>query len=341
MATTSVGVPFPVYTDTSGDPVDAGYLYLGAAGLNPEVNPIQAYWDAELTTPAAQPVRTSGGYAMRGGSPGRLYIAAADYSITLKDKNSRLVWSSLDGADLGADLQSQLSFTTTLFTAVGGETVLSTGVAYTSEMLYVDQNGLGLYSGVHFSETTSTTITLTTPATAGDVFRIRVGQFISQGAVAEAQAVMDTHEAAADPHPGYVTTAEGAALITAHEAAADPHPGYVLESDLVSPSLTQLSETTLSEGVWINKAHSLGVVPSRVLVSLRCKTSEHGYSVNDEILFSSGYNTAFATDRRAVVMNSTNVSFFFSAYTIFPDKTTGAPCTLTTASWAIVVRVGV
>ena len=125
-------------------------------------------------------------------------------------------------------------------------------------------------------------------------------------------------------------------------------PGNVLTSDGTnwgstanpSQSLTQLSETTLSEGVWINKAHSLGVVPSRVLVSLRCKTSEHGYSVNDEILFSSGYNTAFATDRRAVVMNSTNVSFFFSDDTIFPDKTTGAPCTLTTASWAIVVRVG-
>lgn len=239
MTTTSVGVPFPVYTDTSGDPVDAGYLYLGVAGVNPEVNPIQAYWDTDLTIPAAQPIRTSGGYPMRGGSPGRLFVAVANYSITLKDRASRLVWSSLNGEGLGVDLQIQLAFSTTLFTAVGGETVLSTGQPYTSEMLYVDQNGLGLYSGVHFTETTSTTITLASAAVAGDVFRIRVGQFLGASAeiedrlaALEAQTSMAAHEAAADPHPGYVTTAEGAALITAHEVAADPHPGYTTAAEL-------------------------------------------------------------------------------------------------------------
>lgn len=108
-----------------------------------------------------------------------------------------------------------------------------------------------------------------------------------------------------------------------------------------SPALTELAETTLSESAWINKAHSLGVVPSRCLVSLRCKTSEYGYSVNDEILFSSGYNITSATDRRAVVINATNVSLFFGNYTFFPDKTTGVGVSLTPANWAIVVRVGV
>ena len=77
---------------------------------------------------------------------------------------------------------NQLSFSTVLFTAVGGETELSTVQPYTSEMLYVDQNGLGLYSGVHFTETTSTTITLATPAVAGDVYRIRVGQYLAASA---------------------------------------------------------------------------------------------------------------------------------------------------------------
>jgi hypothetical protein len=42
------------------------------------------------------------------------------------------------------------------------------------------------------------------------------------------------HVAAADPHPGYVTTAEGITLISAHEAAADPHPVYLRASEAVT-----------------------------------------------------------------------------------------------------------
>lgn len=42
------------------------------------------------------------------------------------------------------------------------------------------------------------------------------------------------HAAAADPHPGYVTTAEGAALITAHKAESDPHPTYTTAAELAA-----------------------------------------------------------------------------------------------------------
>jgi microcystin-dependent protein len=42
-----------------------------------------------------------------------------------------------------------------------------------------------------------------------------------------AQAVMDAHEAAPDPHPGYATDAD----LSSHVAAADPHPGYQKESE--------------------------------------------------------------------------------------------------------------
>lgn len=44
-------------------------------------------------------------------------------------------------------------------------------------------------------------------------------------------AELAAHAAAADPHPGYETTAEGAARITTHEGAADPHTGYQKESE--------------------------------------------------------------------------------------------------------------
>lgn len=95
MTTLSVNPPFPTFTDIDGDPLEAGYVYIGTAGLNPITNPIQAYWDAALTIPAAQPIRTIGGYPSYNGSPGMLYVNS-DYSITVRNKNSTLVYSSLN-----------------------------------------------------------------------------------------------------------------------------------------------------------------------------------------------------------------------------------------------------
>lgn len=48
---------------------------------------------------------------------------------------------------------------------------------------------------------------------------------------AEDVAIMSAHVAAADPHPGYMTTAEDAAIMSAHVAAADPHPGYLTSAE--------------------------------------------------------------------------------------------------------------
>lgn len=91
MALTQVTPAYPVFTDKSGDPLDAGYVYIGTVNLNPETNPIQVFWDDTLTTPAAQPIRTLGGYPSRNGTPSQLY-ANSDYSITVKDKRSAIVF---------------------------------------------------------------------------------------------------------------------------------------------------------------------------------------------------------------------------------------------------------
>ena len=90
MALTQLAPPYPIFTDKNGDPLDNGYLYFGVAGLNPETNPIQVYYDINLTQPAAQPLRTSNGYVMRNGSPALIY-ANAQFSVTVRDKNSQLV----------------------------------------------------------------------------------------------------------------------------------------------------------------------------------------------------------------------------------------------------------
>lgn len=96
MAAFSVSPPYPIYKDNNGLPLNNGYIYIGTAGQNPETNPITVYWDAALTIPATQPIRTLGGYPSNRGSAGRLYVNADDYSITTYDKKKRLVTTNLN-----------------------------------------------------------------------------------------------------------------------------------------------------------------------------------------------------------------------------------------------------
>jgi hypothetical protein len=73
--------PFPSFNDTDGSPLNNGYVYVGSANLNPVTDPIPVYWDAALTQPAAQPIRTINGYLSRNGSPGRIYTNFITYSF--------------------------------------------------------------------------------------------------------------------------------------------------------------------------------------------------------------------------------------------------------------------
>ena len=95
----SIKPPFEVYSDVDGDPLNAGYIYVGTAGLNPVTNPISVYFDAALTVPAAQPIRTIGGYPSNSGTPAMLYTASSDYSITIKNKNDSLIYTALNLTD--------------------------------------------------------------------------------------------------------------------------------------------------------------------------------------------------------------------------------------------------
>lgn len=87
--------PFPLFLDRAGDPLDAGYVYIGTANQNPEVSQIPVYWDEAGTQPAAQPLRTAGGLIVNGVTPARVYVGAVDYSMTAKDKNNVPVLSVL------------------------------------------------------------------------------------------------------------------------------------------------------------------------------------------------------------------------------------------------------
>lgn len=90
----------PIFSDIDGDPIEDGYIYIGEPGLNPESNPLQAYWDASLTIPAGNnpTARTKGGAAAYNGAPSRLYVPT-NYSIVVKDKKNKIVYSVLDATD--------------------------------------------------------------------------------------------------------------------------------------------------------------------------------------------------------------------------------------------------
>lgn len=93
MSALSIQPTYPIFTDIDGQPLEDGYVWIGTANLDPQTNPINVYWDAALTLPAAQPIRTLAGYPANSGTPARLYVNS-DYSIRVMNKNGSVVYSA-------------------------------------------------------------------------------------------------------------------------------------------------------------------------------------------------------------------------------------------------------
>lgn len=83
--------PFPLFLDQHGDLLDAGRIYVGVEGNDPETSPITIYWDAEGTIPAAQPLRTRGGLIVNNGAPAVVYVPDGDYSQRVRDADGNQV----------------------------------------------------------------------------------------------------------------------------------------------------------------------------------------------------------------------------------------------------------
>lgn len=103
MSALSVEVPFPVFYDRASEPLENGYVFIGQANLNPQTNPIQVYFDRNLTQLAAQPLRTLSGYISNAGTPAQVFVDATNFSIQVQDKNGTLVYNFPDGTGLASD----------------------------------------------------------------------------------------------------------------------------------------------------------------------------------------------------------------------------------------------
>jgi len=148
MSALSIQPPYPAFAGTDGQPLENGYIYVGTVNLNPQVNPITVYWDAALTIPAAQPIRTLNGYPVYQGTPSRFY-AGSDYSIQVLDSKGSLVYTSLNGNVASGSVASNA-------TGTGTQTIFpvtSTPFAIYINGVYQNQNTYTVAGGnVTFSQ---------------------------------------------------------------------------------------------------------------------------------------------------------------------------------------------
>lgn len=151
----SVNPPYPIFSESDGQPLENGYIWIGSANLDPQTNPINVYWDDALTIPAAQPIRTLNGYVVYQGTPSRFYTNG-DYSIRVMDKNGSTIYTSLSGNVFGLGGGNQV------ITATAGQTV------FNAVGVFVFVNGSKQIYTLNYTQS-GTTTTFLTGLNVGDV----------------------------------------------------------------------------------------------------------------------------------------------------------------------------
>jgi len=100
MSALSIQVPLPVFQGRDGQPLKNGYVWIGEPNLNPQTNPVVAYYDAALTIVAPQPLRTLNGYVSRAGTPAQIYVDGVNFSILVQDSKGSMVYNFPDGSGI-------------------------------------------------------------------------------------------------------------------------------------------------------------------------------------------------------------------------------------------------
>jgi len=137
MSALSIQPTYPIFTETDGLPLEDGYIWIGTANLDPQVNPINVYWDATLSIPASQPIRTLGGYPVYNGTPARLYVNS-DYSIRVMNKNGSMVYSAPSSTERYSRVVIDISLVSSNATGDGVQIIFP----LVSEPLFIFINGV-------------------------------------------------------------------------------------------------------------------------------------------------------------------------------------------------------
>lgn len=103
MSALSIQVPFPVFQDRDGQPLENGYVWIGVPNLPPQTNPVNVYFDEALTILAPQPLRTINGYISNAGTPAQVYIDGVNFSILVQDSQGTMVYNFPEGTGISPD----------------------------------------------------------------------------------------------------------------------------------------------------------------------------------------------------------------------------------------------
>ncbi|EPJ4961929.1 sialate O-acetylesterase, partial [Acinetobacter baumannii] len=164
-----VTTPYPLFSDIDGSPLNAGFLFLGESGKDPELFPIQVYWDKEKTDPAEQPIRTKNGYPSKNGIPSNFYVEDSSFSVTLKNRNQYLIASNRNFEQFAnnsfvitqveTEKQRALLAESTLQTKIDNETSRALGVEQNLQLQISTSN-----AGIKYFQTEAALLA-TTPGT--------------------------------------------------------------------------------------------------------------------------------------------------------------------------------
>jgi hypothetical protein len=118
------------------------------------------------------------------------------------------------------------------------------------------------------------------------------------------------------------------------------------DSDVTLGTLSEAftsAEQTITPAGSLTIAHGFSSAPSLIQCRLINKTTQHNYSVDDELIINNGNNSQGAGDDRghSIVMDATNINVRFGsnakAYQLL-DKTSGAAVEATNANWKLIVK---
>ena len=185
--------PIAQFFDLTGDPLQAGSVYIGTANQNPETTPQTVYWDTALTQPAAQPIQTTNGYPSRNGTPAQLFCAS-NYSITIRNASGVMVFYSsnstqfsLSSALAGTSGANLVGFNNTtvgaVLSTVYGQTAAEIAASITPTNWgypqgYLERYGGGVSASASANDTALTNaLAVVTAANGGTVWALAAGTY--------------------------------------------------------------------------------------------------------------------------------------------------------------------
>lgn len=126
--TQRIANPFAYFQDRVGRPLTGGKVYIGEAGEDPELAPLNAFFDSDLAIAAAQPIHVIGGLMTRDGTPTPVFVDEDQYSIRVRDADGAEVFymaSAVFGEEQFQPLSSDLTAIDALATTTYGRAVLA------------------------------------------------------------------------------------------------------------------------------------------------------------------------------------------------------------------------